>query len=116
MRKQVVHRDIKPENILVDVGGNCQAKICDFGSARDLDLSSDPTAYSRDTQELLAICTTDYRAQEMWLKIPQSYGDFAVDVWSTGNFHAMLSTYSVYYVLPSLHILQHFYIQHKSLV
>lgn len=65
----VVHRDLKPGNILVDE--NCDLKICDFGLARTLDLST--TGY---------VTTRFYRAPETMLTW-QNYG-VGVDMWSAG--------------------------------
>lgn len=45
-REGVVHRDVKPANILLDPSG--QAKLCDLGLARELDVPSEATA-SGDT-------------------------------------------------------------------
>lgn len=36
----IIHRDLKPANIVVDLN-NCEAKICDFGLARDMTLEYD---------------------------------------------------------------------------
>ena len=39
-KSNVMHRDIKPSNILINY--DCQVKLCDFGLARTVPISSTP--------------------------------------------------------------------------
>ncbi|VVC96588.1 unnamed protein product [Leptidea sinapis] len=65
----VIHADIKPDNILVNEKKNV-LKLCDFGSAFKIN-ENEPTPY---------LVSRFYRAPEVILGIPSSYG---VDLWST---------------------------------
>lgn len=66
----VIHRDLKPSNCLVN--DKCQLKICDFGLARENDLSG-MTNY---------VQTRWYRAPELLFK--KSQYTRKVDMWSVG--------------------------------
>eukprot|EP00697_Spironema_sp_BW2_P008361 gnl/Spiro4/22942_TR11323_c0_g1_i1.p1 gnl/Spiro4/22942_TR11323_c0_g1~~gnl/Spiro4/22942_TR11323_c0_g1_i1.p1 ORF type:complete len:337 (-),score=112.27 gnl/Spiro4/22942_TR11323_c0_g1_i1:6-1016(-) len=72
----VLHRDLKPSNILV--GGDCVAKLCDFGLARSL------LDFSRDSGHKLTdyVATRWYRAPEILLG-SNAYTK-GVDMWSMG--------------------------------
>ncbi|KAG2445572.1 hypothetical protein HXX76_000184 [Chlamydomonas incerta] len=77
-RNNVVHRDLKPGNILLTgSGAACNAKLCDFGFARNT-LSGRP-----DMQERLSsyVVTRWYRAPE--ILVGDKYG-MASDVWALG--------------------------------
>ncbi|KAA0159947.1 hypothetical protein FNF31_04592 [Cafeteria roenbergensis] len=75
----VLHRDLKPSNLLVN--SDCTLKLCDFGLAResDVSLSTALTEY---------VVTRWYRAPEVLL----SGGRYsaAIDVWSVGCILAEL--------------------------
>lgn len=72
----VCHRDIKPHNVLVDEAAGT-LKLCDFGSAKNLNPSEQNVAY---------ICSRFYRAPE--LIFGHQYYTTAVDVWSVGCIFA----------------------------
>lgn len=69
----VLHRDLKPANLLVN--SDCSLKICDFGLARETDVS-------------LSVALTEYVVTR-WYRAPEvllSGGQYtaAIDVWSVG--------------------------------
>lgn len=68
----VCHRDIKPHNLLVDSQKGI-LKICDFGSAKQLNPADANVAY---------ICSRYYRAPE--LIFGNTYYTPAIDTWSVG--------------------------------
>lgn len=68
----VCHRDIKPHNLLVDSRSHV-CKICDFGSAKILEVGQRNVAY---------ICSRYYRAPE--LVLDASEYTTAIDMWSAG--------------------------------
>lgn len=72
----VCHRDIKPHNLLVDAGKGV-LKICDFGSAKQLNPAEPNVAY---------ICSRYYRAPE--LIFGNQYYSGSIDVWSVGCIFA----------------------------
>jgi len=76
----ILHRDLKPENILVN--SNCEIKICDFGLARGLDFTEDPTMSTN------YVVTRWYRAPELLLN--HKTVSKAIDMWSVGCIMAEL--------------------------
>lgn len=72
----ICHRDIKPHNLLVDPRTGV-LKICDFGSAKQLQPSEPNVAY---------ICSRYYRAPE--LIFGNQFYNTTVDVWSVGCIFA----------------------------
>jgi mitogen-activated protein kinase 1/3 len=76
----ILHRDLKPENILVN--SNCEIKICDFGLARGLDFTEDPTMSTN------YVVTRWYRAPELLLN--HKTVTKAIDMWSVGCIMAEL--------------------------
>ncbi|KAL0487628.1 mitogen-activated protein kinase [Acrasis kona] len=76
----ILHRDLKPENILVN--SNCEIKICDFGLARALDFSEDPTMSTN------YVVTRWYRSPELLLN--HKTVSKAIDIWSVGCIMAEL--------------------------
>jgi len=68
----VCHRDIKPHNLLVDTDKHI-CKICDFGSAKQLQKGQRNVAY---------ICSRYYRAPELVLEAVEY--TTAIDMWSAG--------------------------------
>mmetsp|Transcript_24603 Transcript_24603/g.34382 ORF Transcript_24603/g.34382 Transcript_24603/m.34382 type:complete len:356 (+) Transcript_24603:141-1208(+) len=68
----VCHRDIKPHNLLVDTRSHV-CKICDFGSAKILEVGQRNVAY---------ICSRYYRAPELVLDAVEY--TTAIDMWSAG--------------------------------
>ncbi len=69
----VLHRDLKPSNLLVN--SDCSLKICDFGLARETDVT-------------LSVALTEYVVTR-WYRAPEvllSGGQYtaAIDVWSVG--------------------------------
>nr|CAB3229516.1 cyclin-dependent kinase-like 5 [Phallusia mammillata] len=76
----VIHRDIKPENLLISKGGTL--KLCDFGFARPVTLSSHGSAYTE------YVATRWYRSPELLLGLKYDKG---VDVWSIGCILGELS-------------------------
>jgi mitogen-activated protein kinase 1/3 len=71
---QVLHRDLKPSNILVN--SDCSLKICDFGLARESDMSYTNAHYTE------YVVTRYYRAPEVLLSSGKY--DEKVDIWSLG--------------------------------
>mmetsp|Transcript_12879 Transcript_12879/g.19391 ORF Transcript_12879/g.19391 Transcript_12879/m.19391 type:complete len:355 (-) Transcript_12879:347-1411(-) len=70
--RSICHRDIKPQNLLVDpISG--VLKLCDFGSAKQLQQGEPNVAY---------ICSRFYRAPE--LIFGSTFYTTAIDVWSAG--------------------------------
>ena len=69
----IIHRDLKPSNILVDAGG--QPKVLDFGIAKLLDETGDPT------QTAERLLTPNYASPEQIRGAAQST---ATDVYSLG--------------------------------
>ncbi|GMM43191.1 Glycogen synthase kinase-3-like protein [Hanseniaspora uvarum DSM 2768] len=67
----ICHRDIKPSNVLIDPE-NLLLKICDFGSAKQLD----------DYPSIAYICSRFYRAPELVLGKSQYHVN--IDNWSIG--------------------------------
>lgn len=76
----ILHRDLKPENILVN--SNCETKICDFGLARGLDFTEDPSMSTN------YVVTRWYRAPELLLN--HKTVSKAIDMWSVGCIMAEL--------------------------
>lgn len=68
----ISHRDIKPSNILVDPS-TVQLKICDFGSAKQLEANQPSVSY---------ICSRYYRAPE--LIVGCTVYTTKIDVWGLG--------------------------------
>ena len=69
-----MHRDIKPTNLLVDP--TCHIlKVCDFGSAKQIDGDS-------SKQSVSYICSRYYRAPELMFGA-RDYTT-AIDIWSAG--------------------------------
>ena len=68
----ISHRDIKPSNILVDPT-NIRLKICDFGSAKKLEVNQPSVSY---------ICSRYYRAPE--LIVGCSLYTTKIDIWGLG--------------------------------
>ncbi|CAD8186337.1 unnamed protein product [Paramecium octaurelia] len=76
-RKHIAHRDLKPENILVKDG---KIKLCDFGSAKQLNPSTINTPY---------IVSRFYRAPELLLGVTEY--DVSIDIWAIGCIMAELA-------------------------
>lgn len=72
----VCHRDIKPHNLLVDMYSGT-LKICDFGSAKQLNPAEPNVAY---------ICSRYYRAPELIFGC--THYTPAIDTWSVGCIFA----------------------------
>jgi len=72
----VCHRDIKPHNLLVDMASGT-LKICDFGSAKQLNPAEPNVAY---------ICSRYYRAPELIFGC--THYTPAIDTWSVGCIFA----------------------------
>lgn len=70
--KGICHRDIKPQNLLLDCKTHI-VKLCDFGSAKELDPEQPNVAY---------ICSRFYRAPELIFGATNYTTD--IDIWSTG--------------------------------
>ncbi|EDR25922.1 hypothetical protein, conserved [Entamoeba dispar SAW760] len=68
----ICHRDIKPQNVLVDLDNNT-LKLCDFGSAKQLDPKGSSISY---------ICSRYYRAPELIFDC--THYSTAVDIWAFG--------------------------------
>lgn len=72
---RICHRDIKVENVLMDE--NLNAKLSDFGFARDVGMMDTPEGLSETW------CGTEpYFAPELVDK--RKYNPFAVDIWAMG--------------------------------
>lgn len=76
----VIHRDIKPENLLI--GKNDVLKLCDFGFARPVSLTSHDSVYTD------YVATRWYRSPELLLGLKYDKG---VDIWSIGCILGELS-------------------------
>ncbi|OQR70122.1 glycogen synthase kinase-3 beta-like, partial [Tropilaelaps mercedesae] len=76
--KKISHRDIKPQNILIETSTSL-LKICDFGSAKQLNEGEPNVAY---------ICSRFYRAPELILG--NTNYDVSVDTWAVGCVFAEL--------------------------
>ena len=75
----IVHRDLKPDNILLRVdesSGEMQAVLGDFGSSREL-------WPARARPMTKSICTSWYRAPELFVPSTENYGE-EIDMWSAG--------------------------------
>ena len=92
----IAHRDIKPENILVDQATS-SAKICDFGSAKQLDThnygfrinpETGVMTSSNQTGSVTYISTRYYRAPELLYGNP--YYGTEIDLWAAGCVMAEL--------------------------
>jgi len=68
----IAHRDIKPQNLLLDPHNHI-LKLCDFGSAKKLELHEPNISY---------ICSRYYRAPE--LIFGATNYSTAIDIWSSG--------------------------------
>ena len=103
--KGIAHRDIKPDNILVDAENLSLTKlqpvlkICDFGSAKQLDNHNwvfDPAKHTMVPGESLPrgsvtyISTRYYRAPE--LLYGNAYYGVEIDLWAAGCVLAELFT------------------------
>ena len=91
--KGIAHRDIKPDNILVDSEGSLNPKqeptlkICDFGSAKQLDNHNKEFNKSAGLSSLprgsvTYISTRYYRAPE--LLYGNAYYGIEIDLWAAG--------------------------------
>lgn len=76
----IIHRDLKPENILV--GNIGELKICDFGLARYIDLST-------RTKTFKGWGTLPYMAPECWM---MDQNTIAMDIYSLGIVYFELLT------------------------
>lgn len=77
--KCIMHVDIKPQNLLLD-GGTHALKICDFGTAKRVNLGM--------TQAIAYACSRYYRAPELILGMMEY--TTSVDIWSAGCVFAEL--------------------------
>ena len=68
----ICHRDIKPQNVMIDLKNN-SLKLCDFGSAKQLDPKGTNISY---------ICSRYYRAPELIFDCTQ-YTNL-IDIWAYG--------------------------------
>lgn len=100
--KGIAHRDIKPDNILVDAEGSLNLakeptlKICDFGSAKQLENHNQVFGLFQGSQNALPrgsvtyISTRYYRAPE--LLYGNAYYGIEIDLWAAGCVLAELFT------------------------
>ena len=75
----IIHRDLKPDNVLLrvdEITGEMQAVLGDFGSSREL--------WPAQTRPMTkSICTSWYRAPELFVPSIETYG-VEIDMWSAG--------------------------------
>ena len=82
-KKNIVHRDLKPDNILMTEDE--QIKICDFGSAKNIEKKND---HSVNIESTPYIVTRYYRAPELFFG--KSNYDTKIDIFSAGCIIAEL--------------------------
>ena len=71
--QNTLNKDIKPQNLLVDTARGHVLKLCDFGSAKKVDVKNPSVQY---------ICSRYYRAPELMFGATD-YGT-PIDLWSSG--------------------------------
>ena len=86
-KKNIVHRDLKPDNILMTNSG--QIKICDFGSAKNIEKQTNNRISSLSTPYIV---TRYYRAPELFFG--KSNYDTKIDIFSAGCIIGELFTLS----------------------
>ena len=86
-KKNIVHRDLKPDNILMT--NDEQIKICDFGSAKNIEKSNNNRVSSLSTPYIV---TRYYRAPVLFFG--KSNYDTKIDIFSAGCIIAELFTLS----------------------